>query len=193
MASLRTFIFLAMMISLSFAISSASAEDEYEFRFDDPVDGEGNVDPESVIYLKVEIENYLDIMHEFELHITNSEDLGNSGIEAWWSNDGQDNVSSAEATYLSSVEVPDSSVRDGITITVSATGNALYGTYNIELRCRDKDNSDPDGTKQLLTLTVSVNQRAEVSLEMAESGSTEGSIEVDSETTYLIKVNNDRE
>ena len=180
-----------MMISLSFAISSASAEDEYEFRFDDPVDGEGNVDPESVIYLKVEIENYLDIMHEFELHITNSEDLGNSGIEAWWSNDGQDNVSSAEATYLSSVEVPDSSVRDGITITVSATGNALYGTYNIELRCRDKDNSDPDGTKQLLTLTVSVNQRAEVSLEMAESGSTEGSIEVDSETTYLIKVNND--
>ena len=180
-----------MMISLSFAISSASAEDEYEFRFDDPVDGEGNVDPESVIYLKVEIENYLDIMHEFELHITNSEDLGNSGIEAWWSNDGQDNVSSAEATYLSSVEVPDSSVRDGITITVSATGNALYGTYNIELRCRDKDNSDPDGTKQLLTLTVSVNQRAEVSLEMAESGSTEGSIEVDNETTYIIKVNND--
>ena len=108
--------------------STASAEDEYEFRFDDPVDGEGNIDPESVIYLKVEIENYLDIMHEFELHITNSEDLGNSGIEAWWSNDGQDNVSSAEATYLSSVEVPDSSVRDGITITVSATGNALYGT-----------------------------------------------------------------
>ena len=183
--------FLAVMISLSFAISSASAEDEYEFRFDDPVNGEGNVDPEATIYLKVEIENYLDIMHEFELHITNSNDLESSGIEAWWSNDGQDNVSSAKSTSLSSVEVPDSSVREGITITVSATSNALYGTYNIELRCRDKDNSDPDGTKQLLTLTVSVNQRAEVSLEMAESGSTEGSIEVDSETTYLIKVNND--
>ena len=183
--------FLAVIISLSFAISSASAEDEYEFRFDDPVNGEGNVDPEATIYLKVEIENYLDIMHEFELHITNSNDLESSGIETWWSNDGQDNVSSAKSTYLSSVEVPDSSVREGITITVSATSNALYGTYDIELRCRDKDNSDPEGTKQLQTLSVSVNQKAGVSLEIAEEGSTEGSIDIDSETTYLIKVNND--
>ena len=183
--------FLAVIISLSFAISSASAEDEYEFRFDDPVNGEGNVDPEATIYLKVEIENYLDIMHEFELHITNSNDLESSGIETWWSNDGQDNVSSAKSTYLSSVEVPDSSVREGITITVSATSNALYGTYDIELRCRDKDNSDPEGTKQLQTLSVSVNQKAGVSLEIAEEGSTEGSIDIKSVTTYLIKVNND--
>ena len=186
---------LAFLLIAGFVLvmmaGEVDAEDEYEFRFDDPVDGEGNVDPEATIYLKVEIENYLDIMHEFELRITNSEELENSGIETWWSNDGQNNVSSSKATHLPSVDVPDSSVRDGITITVSATSNALYGNYAIELKCRDKDNSDPEGTKQLLTLTVSVSQRAEVSLEIAESGSTEGSIEVDSETTYLIKVNND--
>ena len=149
---------LALMISLSFVMSSANAEDEYEFRFDEPTNGEGNIDPDSTIELKVEIENYLDIMHEFELFITNSNDLDSSGLEAWWSSDGQDDISS-ESTTLPSVEVPDASVREGITVTVRATSNALYGTYDIELKCRDKDNSDPEGTKQLNTLTVSVNQR----------------------------------
>ena len=190
MATLRTFMLWAMMISLSFIMSSASAEDEYEFRFDDPENGEGTIDPDSTIELKIEIENYLDIMHEFELFITNSNDLDSSGLEAWWSSDGQDDISS-ESTTLPSVEVPDASIRDGITVTVRATSNALYGTYNIELKCRDKDNSDPEGTKQLLTLSVSVNQKAAVSLEVAESGSTEGSIEIDGETTYQIKVNNE--
>jgi hypothetical protein len=181
---------LALMISLSFVMSSANAEDEYEFRFDEPTNGEGNIDPDSTIELKVEIENYLDIMHEFELFITNSNDLDSSGLEAWWSSDGQDDISS-ESTTLPSVEVPDASVREGITVTVRATSNALYGTYDIELKCRDKDNSDPEGTKQLNTLTVSVNQKAAISLEVAESGTVYGSIDIDSETTYQIKVNND--
>ena len=190
MASLRTFMLWALMISLSFGMSSASAEDEYEFRFDDPVNGEGNVDPDDTIDLMIEIENYLDIQHEFELFITNSNDLESSGLEAWWSSDGQDDISS-ESTTLPSVEVPDASVREGITVTVKATSNALYGTYDIELKCRDKDNSDPEGTKQLLTLSVSVNEKAGVSLEVADDGTTYGSIDVDSETTYLIQVNND--
>ena len=190
MTALRTFTFCALMISLSFVMGSASADEEYEFRFDEPTDGEGSLDPDSTIDLKIEIENYLDIMHEFELFITNANDLDSSGIDAWWSSDGQDDISS-ESTTLPSVEVPDSSVREGITVTVRATNNALYGTYDIELKCRDKDNSDPEGTKQLKTLTVNVNQKAAVSLEVAEMGSNQGSVDLDSETTYQIKVNND--
>jgi hypothetical protein len=190
MASLRTFMLWALMISLSFVMSSASAEDEYEFRFDDPVNGEGSVDPASTIELNVSIENYLDIMHEFELFITNANDLDSSGLDVWWSSDGQDDISS-ESTTLPSVEVPDASVREGITVSVRATSTALYGTYNIDLKCRDKDNSDPEGTKQLQTLSVSVNETIGVSLEVAEGETNKGSVDVDSETTYLIQVNND--
>ena len=168
----------------------ADAEDEFEFRFDDPTNGEGSLDPGSTIELKVEIENYLDIMHEFELFITNANDLDSLGLEAWWSSDGQDYISS-ESTTLPSVEVPDASVREGITVSVRATSTALYGTYNIDLKCRDKDNSDPEGTKQLLTLSVSVNEQNGVSLEVAEGETNKGSVDVDSETTYLIQVNND--
>ena len=171
MTPLRTFMLLAFMISLSFMMGSVSADEEYEFRFDDPVNGEGNIDPDSTIELKLEIENYLDIMHEFELFITNSNDLDSVGLEAWWSNDGQGDISS-ESTTLPSIEVPDTSIREGITVTIRATNNALYGTYDIELKCRDKDNSDPEGTKQLKTLSVSVNQKVGVTLEMAESVST---------------------
>jgi len=189
MASLRTFMLWALMISLSLVMGSASADDEYEFRFDDPVNGEGNVDPDDTIELNVSIENYLDIQHEFELFITNANDLDSSGLDVWWSSDGQDDISS-ESTTLPSVEVPDASVREGITISVRATSTALYGTYDINLKCHDKDNSDSQ-EKQLLTLTVDVNEKTNVSLEVAESGTNEGSVDVDSETTYLIQVNND--
>ena len=75
MTSLRTFTLWALMISLSFVMSSANAEDEYEFRFDGYGNDEGNINPNSTIKLNVSIENYLDIMHEFELFITNSNDL----------------------------------------------------------------------------------------------------------------------
>jgi hypothetical protein len=190
MTSLRTFTLWALMISLSFVMSSANAEDEYEFRFDGYGNDEGNINPNSTIKLNVSIENYLDIMHEFELFITNSNDLDSVGLEAWWSDDGQDDLSS-KSTTLPSVEVPDASVREGITVSVRATSTALYGTYNIDLKCRDKDNNDPEGTKQLQTLSVSVNEKAGVSLEVAEGETNKGSVDVDSETTYLIQVNND--
>ena len=55
MASLRTFMLWALMISLSLVMGSASADDEYEFRFDDPVNGEGNVDPDDTIELNISI------------------------------------------------------------------------------------------------------------------------------------------
>ena len=67
---------MALLVSISFAMSAASADHdsdhEYDFRIDDETGDEGSVDPESIIELKVEIENYLDAEHEFELFIINN-------------------------------------------------------------------------------------------------------------------------
>ena len=67
----------------------------------------------------------------------------------------------------------------------------MYGEYNVDLRCRDNDESDPETTEQIIQLTVNVNEKAEVSLVIAEGGSSEGSVDVGGETTYQIQVNND--
>jgi hypothetical protein len=67
----------------------------------------------------------------------------------------------------------------------------LYGEYNIDLRCRDNDENDPETTEQNIQLTVNVNEKAEVSLVIAEGGTSEGSVDLGGETTYQIQVNND--
>ena len=66
----------------------------------------------------------------------------------------------------------------------------MYGEYNVDLRCRDNDESDPETTEQIIQLTVNVNEKAEVSLVIAEGGSSEGSVDVGGETTYQVQVNN---
>ena len=191
MDTTRILMIAALLIGISFVIGNSSAEDaEFDFRFDEPTDGEDSVDPEDTVELKVTIENFLDEPREYELFITNSNELESSGLDAWWSNDGQDELSS-EATSLPAVDVADQSIRSGITVTVRATESALYGTYNINVKCRDKDNSAPEENKQVLDLTVNVNEKAEVSIEVDEGGNTEGSIDIGGETTYQIKVNND--
>ncbi len=191
MNTLRIWALMALLVSIGFATGNATAEDaEFDFRFDEPNDGEGSVDPESTVELKVTIENFLDEPREYELFITNSNDLESNGLDVWWSNDGQDDLSS-EATSLPAVDVADNSIRSGITVTVSATESALYGTYNVNVKCRDKENSDPEGNKQVLDLTVNVNEKAAVSLEIDGEGSTEGSVDIGGETTYQIKLNND--
>ena len=191
MDTTRILMIATLLIGISFVISNSSAEDaEFDFRFDEPTDGEDSVDPEDTVELKVTIENFLDEPREYELFITNSNELESSGLDAWWSNDGQDELSS-EATSLPAVDVADQSIRSGITVSVRATESALYGTYNVNVKCRDKDNSAPEENKQILDLTVNVNEKAEVSIEIDEGGSTEGSIDIGEETTYQIKVNND--
>ena len=191
MDTLRIWAIMALLVSISFATGSTTAEDaEFDFRFDEPEDGEDSVDPESTVELKVTIENFLDEPREYELFITNSNDLESNGLDVWWSNDGQDDLSS-EATSLPAVDVADNSIRSGITVTVSATDSALYGTYNVNVKCRDKENSAPEENKQVLDLTVNVNEKAEVSIEVDGEGSTEGSVDIGGETTYQIKVNND--
>ena len=84
---------LTVLACFSFVVGGTVAEDpEFEFRFDETdsesADGEGSVDPEMTIDLKVAIENYLDEPREYELLITNSADLESNGLVACWSSDG---------------------------------------------------------------------------------------------------------
>ena len=191
MDTMRIWALMALLVTIGFATGEVAAEDaEFDFRFDEPSDGEGSVDPEATVELKVTIENFLDEPREYELFITNANDLESNGLDIWWSNDGQDDLSS-EATSLPAVDVADNSIRSGITVTVSATESALYGTYNVNIKCRDKENSAPEENKQVLDLTVNVNEKAEVSIEVDSEGSTEGSVDIGGETSYQIKVNND--
>ena len=91
MDTTRILTLTALLIGISFVISNGSAEDaEFDFRFDEPTDGEDSVDPEATVELKVTIENFLDEPREYELFITISNELESSGLDAWWSNDGQD-------------------------------------------------------------------------------------------------------
>ena len=195
MNSVRTWMLLTVLACFGFIVSGTAAEDpEFEFRFDETdsesEDGEGSVDPEMTIDLKVAIENYLDEPREYELLITNSEDLESNGLVACWSSDGNDDFN-CESTQLPAVDVSSNSVQYGLTVTIEATENALYGTFNVDIRCRDKENSDDEANKQFISLTINVNERAEVSIIVADEGSNEGSIDIGGETTYQIKVRND--
>ena len=190
MTGVRTLTLVTLLISISFFLGEATADEhEFEFRFDDPTDGSGDIDADSTLDLKVEIENLFTDPKDFQLDITNDGDLQSSGLKTWWSHDGQTALSS-EATNLASVEVGRNGTIEGITVTIRATENALYGEYNVDLRCRDNDESDPETTEQIIQLTVNVNEKAEVSLVIAEGGSSEGSVDVGGETTYQVQVNN---
>ena len=190
MTGVRTLTLVTLLISISFFLGEATADEhEFEFRFDDPTDGSGDIDADSTLDLKVEIENLFTDPKDFQLDITNDGDLQSSGLKPWWSHDGQTALSS-EATNLASVEVGRNGTIEGITVTIRATENALYGEYNVDLRCRDNDESDPETTEQIIQLTVNVNEKAEVSLVIAEGGTSEGSVDVGGETTYQVQVNN---
>ncbi len=190
MTGVRTLTLVTLLISISFFLGEATADEhEFEFRFDDPTDGSGDIDADSTLDLKVEIENLFTDPKDFQLDITNGNDLQSSGLKTWWSHDGQTALSS-EATNLASVEVGKNGTIEGITVTIRATENALYGEYNVDLRCRDNDESDPETAEQIIQLTVNVNEKAEVSLVIAEGGSSEGSVDVGGETTYQVQVNN---
>ena len=190
MTGVRTLTLVTLLISISFFLGEATADEhEFEFRFDDPTDGSGDIDADSTLDLKVEIENLFTDPKDFQLDIINDGDLQSSGLKTWWSHDGQTALSS-ESTNLASIEVGKNGTIEGITVTIRATENALYGEYNVDLRCRDNDESDPETTEQIIQLTVNVNEKAEVSLVIAEGGTSEGSVDVGGETTYQVQVNN---
>ena len=191
MTGVRTLTLVTLLISIAFFLGEAAADEpEFEFRFGWNEDGTGNLDVDSTLDLKVEVENLFTDPKDFQLDITNDGDLQSSGLRAWWSHDGQTSIAS-ESTNLGSIDVGKNATVGNITVTIRTTEYALYGEYNVDLRCRDKDDSDPETRDQTIQLTVNVNEKAQVSLVIAEGGTSEGSVDLGGETTYQIQVNND--
>ena len=187
MSYIRNLILFATLIFVGISASNASAEaDDFNLDFDDPANGESEVDPENIIEMKVQIENVVDQPMSFEMKILNDDDLQSSGIDVWWSHNGDTSLTSKSDT-IPKVDVSDNSVKNGITVSVEATENAIYGDYDIEIRCKDKDSEDLEE----ISLSLTVNEKAAVSLQLTEGGDTIGSVDIDNQTTYEIQVNNE--
>ena len=169
--------------------STSANSPEFDFNFDTPENGEGNVVLNSTVDMSIEIENLITDPKEFRLDITNKGEYEAKGLKAWWSNDGQASQST-QATSLDGIDVSGESTRGGITVTVKAEDNAQYGTWDIDLKCKDNGDSNQDHI-EYLTLKISVDEYSAVSLEIDGDGSTEGSVDVDGDTTYQIKINNE--
>ena len=122
----------------------------------------------------------------FEMKILNDDDLQSSGIDVWWSHNGDDTLTSKSNT-IPKLDVSDNSIKNGITVSVEATENAVYGDYQVDLRCKDKDSDELEE----LSLSLTVNEKAAVSLQLTEGGDALGSVDIDNQTTYEIQVNND--
>lgn len=172
MTGVRTLTLVTLLISISFFLGEAAADEpEFEFRFGWNEDGTGNLDVDSTLDLKVEVENLFTDPKDFQLDITNNDALLSSGLSAWWSYDGQTSLSS-ESTNLGSVDVGKNATVGNITVTIRTTEYALYGEYNVDLRCRDNDDSDPETTEQTIQLTVNVNEFAtELVIQLLQNGS----------------------
>ena len=187
MSYVRNLILFATFIFIGISASNASADaDDFNLDYDDPANGESNVDPENIIEMKVQIENVVNQPMSFEMKILNDDDLQSSGIDVWWSHNGDDTLTSKSDT-IPKVDVSDNSVKSGITVSVEATENAVYGDYQIDLRCKDKDSDELEE----LSLSITVNEKAAVSLQLTEGGEALGSVDIDNQTTYEIQVNND--
>ena len=187
MSYVRNLILFATFIFIGISASNASADaDDFNIDYDDPANGESNVDPENIIEMKVQIENVVNQPMSFEMKILNDDDLQSSGIDVWWSHNGDDTLTSKSDT-IPKVDVSDNSVKSGITVSVEATENAVYGDYQIDLRCKDKDSDELEE----LSLSITVNEKAAVSLQLTEGGEALGSVDIDNQTTYEIQVNND--
>ena len=187
MSYIRNLILFATLIFITISASNASADaDDFNLDFDDPANGESEVDPENIIEMKVQIENVVDQPMSFEMKILNDDDLASSGIDVWWSHNGDTSLTSKSDT-IPKVDVSDNSVKNGITVSVEATENAVYGDYQINLRCKDKDSDDLEE----ISLSLTVNEKAAVSLQLTEGGETIGSVDIDNQTTYEIQVNNE--
>ena len=183
----RILILLATLIFICISTSNVSADaDDFDFSFDEPENGESNVDPDNTILMKVEIENLVNEPMSFELKILNDDELQSSGVNLWWSHNGDDSLTSKSDT-IPKIDVSDNSVKNGITVSVEATENAVYGDYTIDLKCKDKDSDDFEE----ISLSLSVNEKAAVSLQVSEGSETIGSVDKDNQTTYEIQVNND--
>ena len=169
--------------------STSANSPEFDFNFDEPESGEGNVILNSTVDMSIEIQNLITDPKEFRLDITNKAEYEGKGLKAWWSHDGQASQST-QATSLDGIDVSGEATRSGVTITVKAEDNAQYGTWDIDLKCKDNGDSNQDHI-EYLTLEISVDEYYAVSLEISGEGSTEGSVDADEDTTYQVKINNE--
>ncbi len=184
---MRNLILIATLLFISISTSNASADaDDFNLDYDDPTNGESSVDPDNTIEMKVQIENVVNQPMSFEMKILNDDELQSSGIDVWWSHNGDDTLTSKSNT-IPKVDVSDNSIKNGITVSVEATENAVYGDYQIDLRCKDKDSTELEE----ISLSLTVNEKAAVSLQLTEGGEAVGSVDIDNQTTYEIQVNND--
>ena len=187
MSYMRNLILIATLLFISISTSNASADaDDFNLDYDDPTNGESSVDPDNTIEMKVQIENIVNQPMSFEMKILNDDELQSSGIDVWWSHNGDDTLTSKSNT-IPKVDVSDNSIKNGITVSVEATENAVYGDYQIDLRCKDKDSTELEE----ISLSLTVNEKAAVSLQLTEGGEAIGSVDIDNQTTYEIQVNND--
>ena len=187
MSYMRNLILLATLFFVGISASNASADaDDFNLDYDNPANGESDVDLENIIEMKVKIENVVDQPMSFEMKILNDDDLQSSGVDVWWSHNGDTSLTSKSDT-IPKVDVSDNSIKDGITVSVEATENALHGDYQIDLRCKDKDSDDFEE----ISLSLTVNEKAGVSLQLTEGVETIGSVDIDNQTTYEIQVNNE--
>ena len=70
MSYVRNLILFATFIFIGISASNASADaDDFNLDYDDPANGESNVDPENIIEMKVQIENVVNQPMSFEMKI----------------------------------------------------------------------------------------------------------------------------
>ena len=127
MSYTRSLFLIATLIFISVITSNASADaDDFNLDYDNPSSGEASVDPEQTIEMSVQIENVVEQPMSFEMKILNDDELQSSGIEVWWSHNGETSLTSKSNT-IPKVDVSDNSIKNGIIVSVEATENAVYG------------------------------------------------------------------
>ena len=90
MSYTRSLFLIATLIFISVITSNASADaDDFNLDYDNPSSGEASVDPEQTIEMSVQIENVVEQPMSFEMKILNDDELQSSGIEVWWSHNGE--------------------------------------------------------------------------------------------------------
>ena len=110
MGYMRNLILIATLLFISISTSNASADaDDFNLDYDDPTNGESSVDPDNTIEMKVQIENVVNQPMSFEMKILNDDELQSSGIDVWWSHNGDDTLTSKSNT-IPKVDVSDNSI-----------------------------------------------------------------------------------
>ncbi len=186
----RILLFLSLLCAAAALAPQASASDSvFQLNTEDPNDGYAEVDAGQFQNMTVRIMNENDDPRDFELEVLNASDLNSEGLKAYWTYNGQEELSGNPTKIV--VSVSDNTEMGGIRLTIEANPNALYGNWFISLRAHDKDSTvDPDQQNRYLNLTLHVNEKRGVTVSVSDSASTDFSVDIDSEAVYTLRVQN---